>query len=127
MQPEIHAQHMVNLIDHGMNVQMTTDAARFTHGQSSNVLSMEANLYGLVGSALQARGHDVQPVNGSAVGGYQGILFTLDPSLPAPSFGPESIAEDHPVNEFTVRDPITAKTARLQAGRSQASSVRGRR
>ena len=27
VQPETHAQHMVNLIDHGMNVQMTTDAA----------------------------------------------------------------------------------------------------
>ena len=35
VQPETHAQHMVNLIDHGMNVQMTTDAARFTHNQSS--------------------------------------------------------------------------------------------
>ena len=34
VQPETHAQHMVNLIDHGMNVQMTTDAARFTHNQN---------------------------------------------------------------------------------------------
>ena len=33
---------MVNLIDLGMNVQMTTDAARFTHDQNSNVLSLEA-------------------------------------------------------------------------------------
>ena len=35
VQPETHAQHMVNLIDHGMNVQMTTDAARFTHNQNT--------------------------------------------------------------------------------------------
>ena len=42
VQPETHAQHMVNLIDLGMNVQMTTDAARFTHNQNSNVLSLEA-------------------------------------------------------------------------------------
>jgi gamma-glutamyltranspeptidase/glutathione hydrolase len=98
VQPETHAQHMVNLIDHGMNVQMTTDAARFTHNQRSNVLSLEAHLFGLIGAALQARGHTVRSVNGSAVGGYQGILFTRDPSLPAPSFGPESIAEDHPAN-----------------------------
>ncbi len=35
VQPETHAQHMVNLIDLGMNVQMTTDAARFTHNQTS--------------------------------------------------------------------------------------------
>ena len=64
----------------------------------SNVLSLEQNLYNLVGPALQARGHSVRPVNGGAVGGYQGILFTRDPSLPLPTYGPESIAEDQPVN-----------------------------
>ena len=41
VQPETHAQHMVNLIDLGMNVQMTTDAARFTHNQVRDVLSLE--------------------------------------------------------------------------------------
>jgi len=98
VQPETHAQHMVNVIDHGMNVQMTTDAARFTHNQNSNVLSLETNLYTLVGPALAARGHQVRPVDGGSVGGYQGILFTPDPSLPSASLGPESIAEDQPVN-----------------------------
>jgi gamma-glutamyltranspeptidase / glutathione hydrolase len=98
VQPETHAQHIVNLVDHGMNVQMTTDAARFTHDQNSNVLSLETQLFNLVGAPLQARGHHVHAVDGGAVGGYQGILFTRDPSLPAPSFGPESIADDHPVN-----------------------------
>src|SRR6185436_14298436 len=34
VQPETHAQQMVNLIDLGMNVQMTTDAARFTRDPS---------------------------------------------------------------------------------------------
>ena len=98
VQPEIHAQHMVNVIDHGMNIQMTTDAARFTHNQNENVLSLENNLFSLVGPALQARGHDVRAVTGGSVGSYQGILFTRDPNLPAPTFGPESITEDHPVN-----------------------------
>ncbi|MEQ1855367.1 MAG: gamma-glutamyltransferase family protein [Longimicrobiales bacterium] len=98
VQPETHVQHMVNVIDHGMNIQMTTDAARFTHSQNSNVLSLENELFSLVGPALQAKGHDVRAVDGGAVGGYQGILFTRDPSLPVPAFGPESIAEDHPVN-----------------------------
>jgi len=98
VQPETHAQHMVNVIDHGMNIQMTTDAARFTHSQNSNVLSLEQNLYNLVGPALEARGHQVRTVDGGSVGGYQGILFTRDPALPLPTFGPESIAEDHPVN-----------------------------
>ncbi len=98
VQPETHAQHMVNVIDHGMNIQMTTDAARFTHSQNSNILSLEHDLYSLVGRALQAKGHDVRSVNGSRVGGYQGILFTKDPNMPAPDFSQSSIDEDHPVN-----------------------------
>ena len=98
VQPETHAQHMVNVIDHGMNVQMTTDAARFTHNQNSNVLSLEHNLFELVGSALRARGHNVRGVDGGAVGGYQGILFTRDPELTPPLFNRQSIDEDHPVN-----------------------------
>ena len=98
VQPESHAQHMVNLIDLGMNVQMTTDAARFTHNQTSNTLSLEQNLFTLVGAALRAKGHTVQAVNGGAVGGYQGILFTRDPALPAPTFDRKSASSDRPVN-----------------------------
>ncbi|HUF76166.1 MAG TPA: gamma-glutamyltransferase family protein [Longimicrobiales bacterium] len=98
VQPETHVQHMVNLIDHGMNVQMTTDAARFTHSQGSNVLSLEMDLFGLVGPALEAKGHQVRAVDGGAVGGYQGILFTRDPTLPTPTYGPEMVTEDRPVN-----------------------------
>ena len=98
VQPETHAQHMVNVIDHGMNLQMTTDAARFTHSQNSNRLSLEHNLYSLVGRSLEAKGHQVRSVNGGAVGGYQGILFTRDPNLPVPTYTPESIEEDLPVN-----------------------------
>jgi gamma-glutamyltranspeptidase/glutathione hydrolase len=98
VQPETHAQHMVNLIDLGMNVQMTTDAARFTHYQTDNVLGLENNLFNLVGAALKAKGHNVSQVTGAAVGGYQGILFTRDPTLPEPTFERKSIAEDRPVN-----------------------------
>jgi gamma-glutamyltranspeptidase/glutathione hydrolase len=98
VQPETHAQHMVNMIDFGMNVQMTTDAARFTHNQNSNVLSMETNLFNLVGAALKVKGHEVRGVNGGAVGGYQGILFTRDPRMPAPIFDRRAITEDLPVN-----------------------------
>jgi gamma-glutamyltranspeptidase/glutathione hydrolase len=98
VQPETHAQHMVNLIDHGMNVQMTTDAARFTHNQNSNMLSLETNLFALVGDALRAKGHQVRSVSGGSVGGYQGILFTRDPALPVPTFDRISITEDRPVN-----------------------------
>jgi gamma-glutamyltranspeptidase/glutathione hydrolase len=98
VQPETHAQHIVNLIDHGMNVQMTTDAARVTHNQTNNVLSLEEHLFALVGEALRAKGHEVRRVNGGAVGGYQGILFTRDPSLAAPVFDRRSITDDLPVN-----------------------------
>jgi gamma-glutamyltranspeptidase / glutathione hydrolase len=98
VQPETHAQHMLNLIDHGMNVQMTTDAARFTHNQNSNQLSLEAALFDLVGAALKAKGHDVRSVNGGSVGGYQGILFTRDARLPAPVFDASWAREDRPVN-----------------------------
>jgi gamma-glutamyltranspeptidase / glutathione hydrolase len=98
VQPETHAQHMVNLIDLGMNVQMTTDAARFTHNQNSNVLSLEANLFNLVGAALKAKGHEVRSVTGGAVGGYQGILFTRDPRMPEPTFERRAITDDLPVN-----------------------------
>ena len=79
-------------------MQMTTDAARFTHSQNSNVLSLENDLYSLVGRSLEARGHSVRAVNGGRVGGYQGILFTRDPSLPEPVYSQQSISEDHPVN-----------------------------
>ncbi len=98
VQPETHVQHMVNLIDLGMNVQMTTDAARFTHNQASNVLLLETNLYRLVGGALQAMGHQVRSATGAAVGGYQGILFTRDPRLPQPPFDSRATEEDLPVN-----------------------------
>jgi len=98
VQPETHAQHMVNLIDLGMNMQMTTDAARFTHNQNSNVLSLEANLFNLVGGALKAKGHEVRSVAGGAVGGYQGILFTRDPRMPEPIFDQRAATDDLPVN-----------------------------
>jgi gamma-glutamyltranspeptidase/glutathione hydrolase len=98
VQPETHAQHMVNVIDNGMNVQMTTDAARFTHNQNNNTLSLETNLFNLVGAALKAKGHTVRMTNGGAVGGYQGIMFTRDPSMPEPNFGEQSIRLDLPVN-----------------------------
>jgi gamma-glutamyltranspeptidase/glutathione hydrolase len=98
VQPETHAQHIVNLVDLGMNVQMTTDAARFTHLQTTNVLSLEHQLFARVGAALKAKGHEVRPADGGMVGGYQGILFTPNPSLPAPTFDRRWADEDRPVN-----------------------------
>ena len=124
VQPETHAQHMVNVIDLGMNVQMTTDAARFTHNQTSNVLSLETNLFNLVGAALKAKGHEVRSVTGGSVGGYQGILFTRDPACPSRY----SIVGQPPTicrsMACTVAARIIGKMVRPSAGRkcSQASS-----
>jgi gamma-glutamyltranspeptidase/glutathione hydrolase len=55
-------------------------------------------LFAAVGKALESKGHVVRSVDGSAVGGYQGILFTRDPRLPPPIFDRRRVADDRPVN-----------------------------
>ncbi len=96
VQPETHAQHIVNLIDLGMNVQMSTDAARFTHNQTSNACRWRR--ISSIGSGPRCGRRDTtsRSVNGGAVGGYQGILFTRDPTLPEPTF--DRTTNDAPVN-----------------------------
>lgn len=79
MQAQGIAQVLVNVLDLGANLQAATDMARFHHNQVPNVLSLESQLFGLVGAELKAMGHNVQQVNGGAVGGYQAIMFTPDP------------------------------------------------
>ena len=64
----------------------------------SFIADLQAELYDLVGADLRALGHEVRSVDGGAVGGYQGILFTRDPSMPTPTFGPEWATQDRPVN-----------------------------
>ncbi|MEP6547462.1 MAG: gamma-glutamyltransferase family protein [Gammaproteobacteria bacterium] len=75
MQAQGHAQLLVDILDLGANTQAAADMARFRHGQVSNVLSLEAPLYDLVGSQLAAMGHTVKSVNGEDVGGVQSIMF----------------------------------------------------
>lgn len=86
-QPHAHVQHTVNMIDLGMNVQVTTDVARFDHNQNSDVASLDTYLYDLVGEALEDKGHQISRSRGHA-GGYQGILFERDPDLPEPNIPP---------------------------------------
>lgn len=100
-QPQAHAQHVVNMIDLGMNVQATTDVARFDHSQGSDRTALDSYLYDLVGAGLQAKGHAISRAFGHA-GGYQGILFERDPNLPEPDVprgkGGKGKAFQEPVN-----------------------------
>ena len=82
-QPQAHAQHIINMIDLGMNVQATTDVARFDHSQEDDVADLDTYLFDLVGPRLEEMGHSLERANGHA-GGYQGILFEPDPRLPKP-------------------------------------------
>jgi gamma-glutamyltranspeptidase / glutathione hydrolase len=49
----------------------------------SNVLSLEAPLYDLVGPQLAAMGHTVKSVTGEEVGGVQSIMFVAQPGSAA--------------------------------------------
>jgi gamma-glutamyltranspeptidase / glutathione hydrolase len=83
MQPQGHAQVLVNLLDFGMNVQAAGDAARVEHVGSATptgkpgdadggTILAEAGIPEAVVAELTRRGHTVKRtrVNG---GGYQGI------------------------------------------------------
>ncbi len=81
MQAQGHAQVLVNTIDLGANLQAASDLARFHHLQVENVLMLESPLYDLVGKALSDLGHDVRPVDGQAMGGFQSVM--LEPASAA--------------------------------------------
>ncbi len=98
VQPETHAQHMVNLIDHGMNVQMTTDAARFTHDQATNELSLEPYLFALVGVELRRKGHMVERSPASRSAAIRASCSRSTRRCPPPTFDKRWADEDRPVN-----------------------------
>lgn len=83
MQPQGHAQIVVNLVDFGMNVQEAGDAPRFYHTDDTEptgtvmtnggVLSLESGIPQDVRQALIRRGHKLVESNGIVFGGYQAI------------------------------------------------------
>lgn len=83
MQPQGHAQVIVNLIDLGMNLQEAGDAIRFHHTGSTEptgtvmtdggVLHIEDGLPQMVLDELKRRGHKLEPEPVGAYGGYQAI------------------------------------------------------
>ena len=89
MQAQGIAQVLLNVLDLGANLQAASDMARFRHMQVPNVLTLESQLFALVGPQLQQMGHTVKSINGDTVGGYQAIMFTPDDaSASGPSEGP---------------------------------------
>jgi gamma-glutamyltranspeptidase/glutathione hydrolase len=108
-QAQGHVQVLIDMIDLGASLQAASDAARFSHGQANNTLSLESNLYNLVGASLSALGHTVVSANGEDMGGFQGISFlpyspvsvtrgsatSLPPATPQPLPGVYQAASDH--------------------------------
>jgi gamma-glutamyltranspeptidase/glutathione hydrolase len=84
MQPQGHAQIIVNMLDFGMNLQEAGDAARINHVGSSQptgtimidggVVHLEDGFSAETREALQQKGHSLGSSNGS-FGGYQAIMF----------------------------------------------------
>jgi len=83
MQPQGHAQIIINMIDFGMNVQAAGDLARFHHKgsteptwlgpmQDGGVLELESGVSPEVVNELESRGHKVEITKGP-FGGYQAI------------------------------------------------------
>jgi gamma-glutamyltranspeptidase / glutathione hydrolase len=85
MQAQGIAQVLLNVLDLGANLQAASDMARFRHMQVANVLTLESQLFALVGRQLQQMGHTVKSINGDTVGGYQAIMFTPDDASPSSS------------------------------------------
>ncbi|KAA0256297.1 MAG: gamma-glutamyltransferase [Acidobacteria bacterium] len=83
MQPQGHAQVVVNLVDLGMNLQEAGDAPRFHHGGSSEptgtvmtdggVLHLEDGIAPEVSVELSRRGHRIERTSTETYGGYQAI------------------------------------------------------
>jgi gamma-glutamyltranspeptidase/glutathione hydrolase len=83
MQPQGHAQVIVNLVDFGMNLQEAGDAIRFHHTGSSEptgtvmkdggILHIEEGLPPAVVEELKKRGHVLKPEGVGQYGGYQAI------------------------------------------------------
>lgn len=84
MQPQGHAQIVVNMIDFGMNLQEAGDAARINHAGSSQptdevmttggVVHLESGFNDLVRTSLEKMGHTLGESDGR-FGGYQAIMW----------------------------------------------------
>ena len=84
MQPQGHWQVLSNIIDFGMNLQESGDAARVRHSPSGfpeGTLAVEPGISDAVVAELQRLGHNVQRQGGGGMGGYQAILINPDTGM----------------------------------------------
>ena len=87
MQPQGHAQIVMNMVDFGMNIQEAGDAPRIRHGGSSQptgekmkdggVVNLESGYDYQVIRDLMQMGHDVKFTVGGD-GGYQAIMYDAE-------------------------------------------------
>src|SRR5690606_17101140 len=88
MQPQGHAQILVNIIDFGMNVQEAGDALRYRHVGSSQptgehmadggTLTVEPGVDEEILASLRKRGHQVRYADPTSFGGYQAIQWDAE-------------------------------------------------
>ena len=84
MQPQGHAQIIVNMIDFGMDLQQAGDAPRIYHGGSSQPtgeemgdggwITLESGFSAETRKALEGMGHQLRDIPG-LFGGYQAIMW----------------------------------------------------
>ena len=123
MQAQGIAQVLLNVLDLGANLQAASDMARFRHVQVANVLTLESNLFSLVGSELRAMGHTVQSVDGDNVGGYQAIMFTPDDQAANPSeAGTDPLKGFYRAGSDHRKDGQAVGTRRLHGHRTRLAS-----
>lgn len=72
MQPQGHAQMLINMIVFGMDVQQAIDAPRFRHFSGLSV-ALEPAIGEQVRAGLRALGHEIRSETGVAFGGAQAI------------------------------------------------------
>ncbi len=90
MQPQAHAQVLINLVDFGMNLQEAGDAPRIRHDGSSQpegdmmedggVVALESGFSDETVEALRDKGHEVRVRDGH-FGGYQAIKYDAEQGI----------------------------------------------
>ena len=105
MQPQGHAQIVINLIDFGMTLQQAGDAPRIHHDLSTEPagmvkpmtdggeLNLEPGFPPETIAELKKRGHTIKPAHRWTFGGYQAIL--RDPATAVYTGASESRKDGH--------------------------------